>query len=95
MPLELAPDVERAIREYATHEGKSPSDVLRLMLQERRTKPRLDESADTTTTHDDNHRTRVQNLLTQWQEECGGLPVVAGAGKTLAELSRMWQEEDE
>ncbi len=79
--LDLAPEMESRVREYAEAEGVSVNDLIARRFPPR---PRI-AGQDT--------RVRVQSLLSAWQQEYG-MPTMPGSGKTLAELTAEWQAED-
>jgi hypothetical protein len=79
MSLELAPETESRVREYAEAEGVSIDDLLTRYFPPR-VAPR-------------DPRAHVQALLTNWQREYG-LPVPPGGYKTTSELFAQWDAED-
>lgn len=81
MYLELAPEMESRVREYAEAEGVSVNELIDRHFPPR---PRITEQ---------NTRARVQSLLSAWQQEYG-MPTLPGSGKTLAELTAEWRAED-
>ena len=83
MSLELSPEIESAVREYAEAEGVSINDLLARTFP-----PRL-----SNTERDPGER--IQALLSRWQQEHGLPPRPDGKKhSTLAELSAEWQGED-
>jgi hypothetical protein len=81
MSIDLSPEVERKLHEYAAREGVSASEYVARLLQ----------SAISDTPRDP--VAHVQTLLTQWQQEYG-LPVPSGGYKSTAELFAAWDAED-
>jgi hypothetical protein len=78
MSLELAPDIERRVQEYAAAEGVSIEELID------RAFPSVAETPEQT-------RERVQALLARRYEETGDTPV---PHKPLAELFAEWDAED-
>lgn len=80
--LELAPEVEDTVREYASREGVSVSDLIA------RAFPPLRETQE-------ERIARAKALVRRWQEEDGTLARHASVPvQSLDEMFREWEEED-
>lgn len=81
MSLDVAPEVEITVREYAAEEGVSISELLARYFPPRKVDPT------------DPNKERLFAKLRQMQKEYG-LPVPLGGLKSLAQLSAQWAAED-
>lgn len=90
LTLDLRPEVENALREYAAEEGVSISDLLARTFPPKTAHPHTNGTNGTTSREPQD---RIQTLLSAWQQQYG-LPTPPGGTGSLAELSAEWAAED-
>ena len=89
MSLDLAPEIETTVRQYAEREGVSVEELLA------RTFPPVKPASTAPETAVDDAATRVSSLLQQWQQEYGLPSRPDGKVHTsAAELFAQWDAED-